>query len=79
MEQRIFKDEDSRVCTIKSYRQVEAQREPVYRDMHREVDEDSTDAAYREWNYQVNQMVTKADFQRRCLVKEHLRVIATYR
>ena len=36
-EQRIFKEGDSRVYTIKSYRQVEAHREPVYRDTDRQV------------------------------------------
>jgi hypothetical protein len=45
-----FQEGDSRVYIIKSYRQVEAHREPVYRDTHRavnrevyrEVDLDST-------------------------------------
>ena len=37
-EQRIFKEGDSSVYTITSYRQVEAHREQVYRDMHRVVD-----------------------------------------
>ena len=78
-EQRIFKEGDSRVYTIKSYRQVEAHREPVYRDTHREVDQDSTEAAYRERNDEVDRMVTEADFQRRRLVKQHLRVNATSR
>jgi len=86
-EQRIFKEGDSRVYTIKSYRQVEAHREPVYRDTHREVDrevyqevdQDSTEAAYRERNDEVDRMVTEADFQSRRLVKQHLRVNATYR
>jgi hypothetical protein len=86
-EQQIFKEGDSRDDTIKSYRQVEAHREPVYRDTHQEVDrevyqavdQDSTEAAYRERNDEVGRMVTEADVQRRRLVKQHLRVNATYR
>jgi hypothetical protein len=54
-EQQIFKEGDSRVYTTKSYRQGEAHRDPVYRDTHqevdrevyREVDQDSTEAAYQ--------------------------------
>jgi hypothetical protein len=68
-EQRIFKEGDSRVYRIKSYRQVEAHREVVYRDTHREVDRDvsvdqATEAAYREHNHEVDRMVTEADFER---------------
>ena len=79
-EQRIFKKEgDSRVRSVKSYRPVKsppssptdkskAHLEAVYRDMHRQVyqvDQDSTEAAYRERNHEVDRMVTEADFQRR--------------
>jgi hypothetical protein len=86
-EERIFKEGDSRVYTIRSYRQVEAHRELVYRETHqkvirqgyREGDQDSTEAAYRERNDEFDRMVTEADFQRRRLVKQHLRVNATYR
>jgi hypothetical protein len=41
-EQRIFKEGDSRVYTIKSYRHVEAHREPVNHDTHRQVYQEST-------------------------------------
>jgi len=54
-EQQFFEEGDRRVYTMKSYRQVEAHREPVYRetpevdqDVYREVDQDSTEAAYQE-------------------------------
>ena len=55
-EQRIFKEGDSRVYTIKSYRQYEAHGEAVY----------------RERNHEVDQMVTEADFQRRLPSQCHL-------
>ena len=57
-----------------------AHRQAVYRDMHLEVDrvvyrevdqqvyqvdQDSTDAGYREHNHEVDRMVTKAGFERR--------------
>jgi len=75
-EQRIVKEGDSRAYTIKSYRQVEALREPVYRDTHREVDrevdQDSTEAAYRERNHEIDRMVTEADFERRLPSHCHL-------
>jgi len=65
-EQQIFKEGDSRIYTIKSYREVEAHREPVYRDTYREVDrevhQDSTEEAYRERNDEVDRRVTQADF-----------------
>jgi hypothetical protein len=86
---------DCRVYTIKSNRQVDAQREAVYRDPHRtvnldvyreigrqvyQVDQDSTEAAYREhapmkptgWSPKQ----TLIDDYR---VKHHLEVNATYR
>jgi len=44
----------------------------VHREVYREVDQDSTEAAYRECNDEVDRMVTEADFQRRRLVKQHL-------
>jgi hypothetical protein len=82
-EQRIFKEGDSRVYTIKSYRRVNS---PPGGSLPRSrlrsllrVDQDSTEAAYRERNDEVDRMVTEADFQRRRLVKQHLRVNATYR
>jgi len=65
-EQRIFKEGDSRVYTIKSYRQVEAHREvdrELDREVYQEVDQDSTEAAYPEPNQEVDQMVTEADFE----------------
>jgi hypothetical protein len=76
-EQRIFKKEgDSRVRSVKSYRQVKAHQQAVYRDTHREVyrevdrqvyqvDQDSTEAANRERTYEVDRMVTETDFERR--------------
>jgi len=69
-EQRIFKEGDSPVYTIKYYRQYEAHWEAVYRDTHREVntdvyvDEDFTKVAYREPTNEVNRVVTEADFER---------------
>jgi len=85
-EQRTFKEGDRRVYTIKSYRQVEAHRKAVYRDSHREidrdvyVDQDSTEAAYRErtpikltgWS---PKRTSNDDYR----VKQHLGVNATYR
>jgi len=62
-EQRIFKEGDSRVYTIKSHRQVEA---------HQVVDQDSTEAAYRERNHEVDRMDTEADFERRLPSECHL-------
>jgi len=59
----MLKEGDSRVYTIKSNRQVEA---------HQEVDQDSTGAAYRERNHEVNRMVTEADFERRLPSQCHL-------
>jgi hypothetical protein len=84
--QRIFKEGDSRVYTIKSHRQVEAHREAVYRDTHREIDrdvyadQDSTEAAYRErapmkstgWS---PKRTSNHDYR----VVQHLRVNAIYR
>jgi len=57
-EQRIFKEGDSRVYTI-----IEVDRE---------VDQDSTEAAYRERNHEVDRMVTEADFERRLPSQCHL-------
>jgi hypothetical protein len=75
--QRIFTEGVSRVYTIKSYRHIETPREPfpratypeVNQDVYREVDQDSTEATYRERSDTVDWMVTEADFQRRRLVK----------
>ena len=58
--------------TFKSYRQgKKSALEAVYHDTHRhvyeEVDQDSTEAAWRECYLEVNWMVTEADFQRRLL------------
>jgi hypothetical protein len=44
----------------------------VDRDVYREVDQDSTEAAYRERNHEVDQMVTEADFERRLPSQRHL-------
>jgi hypothetical protein len=61
-EQRIFKEGDCRVYTIKSYQQAEAHRE-VDQEVYQEVDQDSTEAAYLERNPEIDRMVTKADFE----------------
>ena len=90
-EQRTFKQGDSRVRSVKSYRQVNSppggslpRHTPTSLPRCRprsllRVDQDSTEAAYRERNDEVDRMVTEADFHRRRLVKQHLRVNATYR
>ena len=76
-EQRTFqKGRDSRVNTIKSYRQVESlprgslpRHAPrVYREVDRQVyqvDQAATEAAYQARTYEVDRMVTEADFERR--------------
>jgi len=63
--------------TFKSYRQAKSPPEAAYRDTHRqayqevdcevyqEVDQDSTEAACRQRNHEVDRMVTEADFQPR--------------
>jgi hypothetical protein len=46
---------------------LKAHRDAVYSDTHREVyqvHQDSTEAAYRKRNHEVDQMVTKADIKR---------------
>jgi hypothetical protein len=76
-EQRIFKKEgDSRVKSVKSYRQVKSppgdslpRHAPTSLPRSRlrsllRVDQDSTEAAYRERTYEVDRMFTEADFQR---------------
>jgi len=61
---------DNHLSTIKSYQQLKAHLEAIYRDTHRVdrevylVDQDSAEAAYRERNHEVDRRVTKADFQR---------------
>jgi hypothetical protein len=66
-EQQIFKEGDRCANRIRSYRQVKAHQEAVYRDTHREVnrevDQDRTEGAYRECNHEVARMVTEADFE----------------
>jgi hypothetical protein len=44
----------------------------VNRDVYQEVNQDSTEAAYRERNQEVNWMVTDADFERRLPSQRHL-------
>jgi len=44
----------------------------VNREVYREVDQDSTEVEYQQGNDEVDWMVTKADFQRRHLVMQHL-------
>jgi len=84
-EQQIFKEGDSRVYTIKSYQEVEAHREAVYQETHREVNrdiyinQDSTEAAFRGrapmmstgWSLK---QTSNDDY----LFKQHLCVNATY-
>jgi len=46
----------------------------VDRDVYREVDQDSTEAAYQERNHEVDRMVTEAGFERRLPSQRHLPV-----
>jgi len=65
------KDGDNRVYMIKSYRQVKAHREAVYRDTEKSTEmstEKSTKILLKppiKWNYKVGRMVTEADFEPR--------------
>jgi hypothetical protein len=72
MEQRIFREGYSHVYTIRSYRQVKADQEPVNRDTHREVDREVYQEADQillkpsiKRNYEVDRMVSEADFEQR--------------
>jgi len=69
------KQGDRHVKSVKPYRQVKSpprgsllRHAPrVYRDVDRQVhqiDEDATEATYRERNLEVDRMVTEADFER---------------
>jgi hypothetical protein len=90
-EQRTFKERDSHVRSVMSYRQVNSppggslpRHAPTSLPRSRprsllRVEQDSTEVAYRERNDEVDRMVTEGDFQRRRLVKQNLRVNATSR
>jgi hypothetical protein len=75
-EQRTFNEGDSRVRSVKSYRQVNSppggslpRHAPTSLPRSRprsllRVDQDFTEVAYRERNHEVDRMVTDADFER---------------
>ena len=76
MEQRTFKEGDSRVRSVMSYRQGNSppggslprhaptsQPRSQPRSLLR-VDQDSTEVVYREREHEVDRMVTEADFER---------------